>query len=194
MNYRIPLSMAFIVLTIIASGAVAPINADEGDPFDLFDLVDESGLLSSVDSSHGQSTASETIYNPWGCADKSHWPHESTRDPGPGYIQAKSETDCDVAPPPYAVWGISQTLYRSSWRGWIQVHTAHSTCPDTTGSPDCKAAFMRAYINWRCTPGTSYNYRVKATHTLTVDGRTYSEVSDAKNAQYWQRGRIECPP
>ena len=152
-------------------------------------------MTASETSSRGSATK-EYIDNPWGCKPVSHWPHESKRILGPGYIQAKSETNCDVAPPAGSRRTVKQTLYRSSWRGWQKIETEYSLCPTANQGPystTCYATWMRAHINWRCKRGTFYNYRVEADHALIVPSdRTYTRSSSAQNAQSWQRGKIEC--
>lgn len=130
--------------------------------------------------------------NPWGCLADSHRPHESTRSPGSGWIQAKSDTTCTFSPPPGAQWKIVQSLYRSSWRGWAEVTTKTSTCPAGQGNPDCRPKFMRAFINWNCSVGTHFNYRVVATHYLTVSGTTYSASSSDQSGNWWEDGTVYC--
>jgi hypothetical protein len=199
MNHKILLSITFLFVAVLANGAIAPIYADGGDSpdSDWFSFTtSESNQLSASVTGSGRSATKDYIDNPWGCEAVSHWPHESKRIPGPGYIQAKSETNCDVAPPAGSRWTVKQTLYRSSWSGWRQVETKYSICPTANQGPystTCNPTWMRAYINWRCQKGTFYNYRVEADHALIVPSDlTYKHSSSAQNAQYWQRGKIEC--
>lgn len=141
--------------------------------------------------------AAGVIENPWLCEPNSDMPHESTVHPGRGYIQAKSDTSCQTPPPPGSLWGITQYLYRSSWTGWRLEQVKISTCPaelgsDEIGRPTCNPDYMQAFINWRCTKGTTYNYKVRAHHRLLADGAYYQHYSERQTGNWFQDGRVEC--
>ena len=155
-----PVSIAYAQSPHVGTGSYLVAGGGEGPVAQALELV---------------GVASGTTVNPWLCEPTSHNPHESTRTSGRGYIQAKSDTICQTSPPPGSLWGITQYLYRSTWRGWRLEQVKISTCPaelgsDEFGRPTCRSDFMREFINWRCTKGTRYNYKVTAHHRLLADG------------------------
>ncbi len=177
-----PVSIAYAQSPHVGTGSYLVAGGGEGPVTQALELV---------------GVASGTTVNPWLCEPTSHNPHESTRTPGRGYIQAKSDTICQTYPPPGSLWGITQYLYRSTWRGWRLEQVKISTCPaelgsDEFGRPTCRSDFMRAFINWRCTKGTRYNYKVTAHHRLLADGTYYQNYSTRKTGEWFQEGRVEC--
>ena len=97
--------------------------------------------------------------NPWGCAGRSDHPHESTRSPGLGYVQAKAHIVCDQTPPSGHTEEIFQDL--SVWDGsWVTIAQNTSNCPSGTGSPSCYPNstapynMMTAYVNEPCEVGS----------------------------------------
>ncbi len=193
---RTTLAIALIVITVLANDGAIPVYANGGSPIDsIVSPPNDSGLLKRYtggDTNVRSTAYGEEVDNPWGCEGVSHRPHESKRDPGLGWIQAKSDIDCTVAPPVGSEWSISQRLYRSSWRGWVKVKSKYSSCPDGIGAPDCEPDFMRAYINWRCSQGAMYNYRVKARHELIVDDIIYRYDTSHETGAWWEDGRVQC--
>ncbi len=155
-------------------------------------LETEAELLDSGGAAAGDGTAAYSSVNPWGCKAKSDRPHESTIDPGPGWIQAKSHTACLLDPPRGSVWTIWQRLYRSSWSGWKLVASKYSQCPVAAGAPTCTVTKMTAYVNWDCEAGTWYNYKVEGDHQLIAFGRTFSGISENLTGQFWQDGTVYC--
>ncbi len=139
----------YTVLAIIAIVAVVatvanptPALADPGiekDPG--VEKEDDSDLMVVVSSDHDAGASGFAIKaagepNPWGCKLNVDSPHESRDDPGPGYIQAKANIQCNVAPPPHTA-SIWQEL--SKWEGskFTILRTKTSYCPSGVGEPKC---------------------------------------------------------
>ena len=125
--------------------------------------------------------------NPWGCRARSDNPHGSTIDPGPGWIQAKSHILCASEPPSYSSERISQELWRQESGVWKVRRTKVSQCTfgvPGIGIPVCKHSntgnkpMMTAFINWKCTPGSIYNYKVVGDFAMTVGDKTYRKHND----------------
>ena len=110
-----------IVIGLIVS--VSPVIADGEPP------VNEAEKVLTGESDGPSGASANFTGNPWGCKGKSHYPHESTKKPGRGWIQAKSDIECTIAPPAGSEMRILQQLYRSSYYGWVQVAVKYSQCP-----------------------------------------------------------------
>ena len=190
---KVALLVLMLALVIVLSGASkaptpeASVNEPDGPFQSEPELLSPDGGVGMDDS-----TALSSTGNPWGCGAKSDYPHESTRNPGPGWIQAKSHTRCTVPPPASSVWTITQELYRSSWTGWRLEAYKVSSCPFRIGAPTCKVSSMTAYINWDCEAGTLYHYKVQARHQLTVHGEQYGGYSSAQTGQPKETGTVYC--
>ena len=138
-------------------------------------------------------TSSTLTGNPYGCKGKSHYPHESTQKPGRGWIQAKSDIECTVAPPLGSEWRMIQILYRSSYWGWIQIAVKYSQCPLKVGKPDCDPTKMRGYVKWQCFRGeTFYNYRATTSHRLIVGDQSYTARTAVQTGDWDERGTVQC--
>ena len=155
-----------LVATMILLALMAtPVLADDGDK-----TPDRSSATMT-----GHSLARAQVgSNPWGCMAKSHYPHESTDTPGQGWINAKSDIECTVAPGAHN-WEMIQILRRSSYYGWVQIAVTYSQCPSGIGDPDCSATMMRAYTHWQCFSGTTtYDYKLSTPHEMQVGDDTYT--------------------
>ena len=175
------LTVAFIVVAGILFMTM-PAYADEGEP------TDESRTALG-----SEFTYQEIPGNPYGCDGISHYPHESTVDPGRGWIQAKADITCDIAPPLGSEWRMIQILYRSSYLGWVQIAVKYSECPIGTGNPDCSPTDMRAYIKWQCFKGvTYYNYRQVTRHRLIVGDDSYTARTAVQTGDWDEPGTVKC--
>ncbi len=143
--------------------------------------VDADGVMATEGNYANAAVGSGTVVNPWGCRIRAHHPHESTVDPGPGYVQAKATIECTTTPPTHTaeIW---QEL--SKWEGSDFTIEAVKTsfCPSGVGEPDCYptlngAILMRGYINAPCEVGTTKRYVHLSIGRLTVDGVTYSGLT-----------------
>ena len=178
-----------------ADEPVPPFTTPEDDLEDIRQFAFDNGSYDDgplyVDSdgsgagATGTSSVAQSItLNPWGCAIEAHSPHESSRDPGLGYVQAKATIECDTDPPAGYVATILQDLSR--WEGSESVIMAvnYSVCPARTGIPIPKCfsgrndgKIMEAYVNVACEIGETYRWVHLAEATLTVEGIIYSGVS-----------------
>ena len=144
-------------------------------------VVDADGLMVTEGTNANAAIGTSSVANPWGCVIRAHHPHESTIDPGAGYVQAKATIECSTTPPAHTA-NIWQEL--SKWEGSNFTIEAVKTsyCPSGVGDPDCYptlngGVLMRGYINAPCEIGTTRRYVHLALGQLTVDGVTYSGLT-----------------
>lgn len=183
--------IALAALTAFVSGVVTPAYADGEEPSRISTpLRLEGGARGDVTAGLA-SVASYWEPNPWGCDAISDHPHESTKDPGHGWINAKARTECSSSPP-VVLWHMIQRLYRSSWSGWRLVNIKFSSCPVGTGDPDCEDREMQGVISWDCPAGTWYNYRLQTIHQIIDGDRIYTGNSLAQTGPVRQTGTVEC--
>ena len=209
---------AFAVVVTVNQVAIPAYADDGGDPQSTLDTDQEredsitgdepNNNRSSVEGGESETEGGAEIQipprvnpatdfelNPWGCVGDPNMPHESERNPGPGWIQAKATISCKIAPPEDAVWIIGQWLQRSSWSGWrTEAGLKESVCPAGTGKPQCatNGKYMRAYINWDCDKDTWYNYRQIADYQLIVGPRVYYTMNSRETGAWDEEGTVKC--
>jgi hypothetical protein len=142
--------------------------------------------------------------NPWGCWLHLDLPHRS--DHQSDYIVAQARTRCtSVVPYGWNRIEHRQSLFRSSWRGWMFVASNNSICDrqsyDSGQSPpecnfDRADPRMRAWVRWNCVAagfrGTLYHYRQVDTNYIYHGGITYSRTLELATGPWFEPGSVRC--
>ena len=172
---------AAMLIGIAWGGAQHVVDAAEPDPRSL-EILRE---VSDDPARNGRQ-------NEWDCYARSDNPHESSRSPGLGYIQAHTSLICVTTPPGHSE-NMSLELSRSEGGSWKLKSVTLNYCPGGWGGPTTPQCFpnrtapramMIGTVNWECEDDTTSSYRQRTLTIMKVGDSTYTARTEATGSDY----------